>query len=83
MYKIPNRPKRTNIHLYPNYTPKTKILKNSILYKLSEIYCTLPDNLKTIEIKKFKPLLKIHISKTFDQYSFPNTDNDTQTDSDN
>ena len=37
MYKIPNRPKRTNIHLYPNYTTKTKILKtqysiNSLKY---------------------------------------------------
>ena len=54
MYKIPNRPKRTNIHLYPNYTPKTKILKNSIFYKFSEIYANLPDTLKISLIKNLK-----------------------------
>merc|ERR1712115_281012 len=33
MYNIPNRPKRINVHLYPKYTPKTKLLGYSIFYK--------------------------------------------------
>ena len=82
MYNIPTRPKRTNIDLSPIYTPKTKILENSIFYKFSEIYSTLPDHLKTIEIKEFKSQIKIHISTTFDPYSFPSTNNDTNTETD-
>ena len=82
MYNIPTRPKRTNIDLRPKYTPKTKTLRNSIFYKFSEIYSTLPDHLKTIEIKKFKSQIKIHISTSFDPYSLPSTTDDTDSETD-
>ena len=82
MYNIPTRPKRKNIDLHPKYTPKTKILKNSIFYKFSEIYSNIPDHIKILEIKKFKSQIKIHISTSFDPYSLPSTNNDTDTETD-
>ena len=42
MYTLPNRPQRTTIDLHPKYTPKTKILKNSLFYKFSDIYNQIP-----------------------------------------
>ena len=45
MYNIPTHPQRTNPHLYPKYTPKTKHLKSSIFFKFSKIYKNLPDQL--------------------------------------
>ena len=56
IYDIPTRPKRTNVHIYPKYTPKTNLLKNSFFYKFSKIYANLPDTLKISSIKKFKTL---------------------------
>ena len=81
MFKIPNRPKPTNIHLYPNYTPKTKILKNSIFYKFSEIYANLPDTLKISLIKKFKVQIKIYIKFNINPYSFPSNSPESDSDS--
>ena len=81
MYDIPNRPKRTNVQLYPKYMPKTKILKNSIFYKFSEIYANLPYTLKISKIIKYKSDIKTYIKLNFNPYSFPNTDNESDSDS--
>ena len=73
MYNIPNRPKCINVHLYPKYTPKTKLLKNSIFYKFSEVYTNLPYTIKILSIKKFKSHIKTYIKNNFNPYSLPNT----------
>ena len=82
IYNIPTRPKRANINLHPKYTPKTNLLKNSIFYKFSEIYTNLPDHLKIKDIKQFKTHIKTYIDNTFHPYSFPTSQNDTDTDTD-
>ena len=46
MYKIPNRPQRTNQLFKPIYEPKTKQLKASIFFKYTQIYNQLPLTLK-------------------------------------
>ena len=81
MYNIPNRPKRTTVHLYPKYTPKTKLLKNSIFYKFSEIYANLPDALKISKMNEFKTLIKTYIKLNINPYSFPNTNAESDSDS--
>ena len=82
MYTISNRPKRTNTYLRPKYTPKTKILKNSIFYKFLEIYSNISDHIKSLDIKKFKSQIKIHISTSFDPYFLPSSPDDTDTETD-
>ena len=82
MYTISNRPKRTNTYLRPKYTPKTKILKNSLFYKFSEIYSNIPDHIKSLDIKKYKSQIKIYISTLFYPYSLPSSTNDTDTETD-
>ena len=77
-YIIPNRPKRTNTNLRTKYTPKSK---NSLFYRFSEIYSTLPDHLKTIEVKKFSKHIAAHITDNYDPYKFPNTNNTPDSDS--
>ena len=82
MYNLHNKPKCTTNTLGPKYSPKTKILKNSIFFKFTEIYSTFPDHLKIKEIKHFKNHIKVHIAETFDPYSLPdnNTDSDSESD---
>ena len=82
MYNTQNKPKRTNTTLRPKYTPKSNLLKNSIFYKFTEIYTNLPKHLIIKEIKHFKTQIKTHISNTFDPYSFPVSQADTDTDTD-
>ena len=80
-YIIPKRPKRTNTNLRKKYTPKSQILKNSLFYRFSEIYSTLPDHLNTTEVKKFSKHIAVHITENYDPYKFPNTNNSTDVDS--
>ena len=84
MHILPNCPRCTTIDLHPKYTPKTKILKNSLFYKFSDIYSQIPENIKSLEIKKYRSQIKTHISTSFDPYSLPQTTNesDTETDTD-
>ena len=84
MYTLSNCPKCTTIDLRPKYTPKTKILKNSLFYKFSDIYSQIPENIKSLEIKKYRSQIKTDISTSFDPYSLPQTINasDTETDTD-
>ena len=46
MYKIPQRPQRTNQTLKPTYEPKTKQLKASLFFKYNDVYNQLPQTLK-------------------------------------
>ena len=82
MYNIPNCPQRTNVHLHPKYTPRTKHLKSSIFFKFSAIYTYLPDSIKTLPINKFKKQIEIHIQTNFSPYSLPQTHNESESDSD-
>ena len=82
IYNIPNRPQRTNVHLHPKYTPKTKLLKSSIFFKFSKVYSNLPDTIKTLPVNKFKKQIKIHIQTNFSPYSLPQTHNESESDSD-
>ena len=81
MYNIPTRPKHTNVHIYPKYTTRTKLLKNSLFYKFSDIYTNLPDHLKISTIGKLKNPGKTYIKLNFHPYSFPNNTNESDTDS--
>ena len=81
MYNIPTRPQRTIPQLFPIYTPRTKHLKNSIFFKFSSIYSNLPDQLKANNITKFKKLLKIHIQENFHPHTLPQTQHESDTDS--
>ena len=80
-YAIPQRPKRTNTNLRTIYTTKSKILKNSLFYKFSDIYSTLPDWLKITEVKNFSKNVTFHIKDNYDPYSFPNTNDISDTES--
>ena len=73
MYKIPDRPQRTNQLLYPIYEPKTKRLKASIFFKYTQIYNQLPLTLKTLPKLKFKNNIKIHIKNNNEYHTIPNT----------
>ena len=74
MYKIPDRPQRTNQLLYPIYEPKTKRLKASIFFKYTQIYNQLPFTLKTLPKLKFKKHIKIHIKNNNEYHTIPNND---------
>ena len=82
MYNIPNRPQRTNVHLHPKYTPRTKHLKSSIFFKFSTIYTNLLDSIKALPINKFKKQIKTHIQTNFSPHSLPQTHTESETDSD-
>ena len=73
MYKVPNRPQRTNQVLKPIYEPKTKQLKASIFFKYTEIYNNLPQTLKALPKTKFKNHLEIHIQDNKEYHTIPNT----------
>ena len=62
MYNLNNKNTHSPNTLRPKYSPKTKILKNSIFFKFTEIYSTLPDQLKIKEIKQFNKQIKDHVS---------------------
>ena len=83
MYNLNDKPKRATNTLRPKYSPKTKILKNSIFSKFTEIYSTLPDHLKIKEIKQFNKQIKDHISETFNPYSIPASNQESDSESDN
>ena len=75
MYKIPQRPQRTNQTLKPTYEPKTKQLKASLFYKYSEVYNQLPQTLKTLPKTKFKKQLKSYIQNNKEYHIIPKTNN--------
>ena len=72
LYQVPSRPMRQNTKIIPKYIPKTKILKNSLFYRFSEIYGSLPDHLKILITKKFIKEIKDYVKYNFQPYSFPN-----------
>merc|ERR1712240_991041 len=74
IYKLPDRPQRTNQLLYPLYEPKTKLLKASIFFNYSQIYNQLPIALKVLPRLKFKKQIKIHIKNNYEYYTIPNND---------
>ena len=54
------RPKNT---LRPKYKPKTILLKNSLFFKFSELYTTVPEDMKNIcELKFVKFSLRDHVT---------------------
>ena len=73
MYKIPNRPQRTNQVLKPIYEPKTKQLKASIFFRYTEIYNQLPQTLKALPKTRFKNNLKTHIQNNKEYHIIPST----------
>ena len=74
MYKLPDRPQRTNQLLYPLYEPKTKPLKASLFLNYSQIYNQLPIALKVLPRLKFKKQIKIHIKNNQEYHTIPNND---------
>ena len=81
LYQIPTRPVRTSTNLLPRYIPKTRILKNSLFYHFSEIYNNLPDHLKILIVSKFKKQIKEYIKYNFQPYSFPNSNHQSDSES--
>ena len=82
MYNIPTRPQCTNPHLQPKYTPRTKHLKSSLFFKFSIIYSNLPDQLKILQVSKFKKQIKAYIESNFNPHTLPQTQPESETDSD-
>ena len=78
MYKTSQRPQRNNHKLIPIYTPKTKMLKESLFFNYSRIYNQLPATLKTLPKNKFNTQIKAHIRRNIDFHKIPKdkTDND-------
>ena len=82
LYQIPTRPVRTSTNIVPKYIPKTNMLKNSLFYRFSEVYNNLPDHLKILIVSKFKKQIKEYIKYNFQPYSFPSTNQQSDSDSD-
>ena len=61
MYKIPQRPQRSNQPLKPIYEPKTKQLKASLFFKYTAVYNQLQQTLKTLPKTKSKTQIRTHI----------------------
>ena len=62
-------PKNT---LRPKYKPKTILLKKSLFSKFSELYTTLPEDIKNIsELKFVKFSIRDHVTEEYDPYSIP------------
>ena len=78
MYKTTDRPQRSNHKLTPSYTPKTKMLKESLFFNYSRIYSTLPDTLKALPKHRFNKHIKIHIRDNIEFHTIPKdrTNND-------
>ena len=73
---------KTNTKLYTKYTPKTKMMKNSLIYKITQIYNNLDPDFHNMKGKKFKNDIKYNIQHTYTLNRIPGT-SDTDTDSDN
>ena len=71
MYRIPQRPQRTNQTLKPAYEPKTKQLKASLFFKYTEVYNQLPQTLKILPKTKFKAQIKSHIQINTQFHTIP------------
>ena len=77
MYNTNNKNTRTTNTLRPKYTPKTILLKISLFFKFTEIYATLPDQIKTItEIRYIKFSIKDHVTENYDPYTIPQLNKD-------
>ena len=80
MYKTSQRPQHSNHKLIPIYTPKTKMLKESLFFNYSRIYNQLPATLKTLPKHKFNTQIKAHIRINTEFHKIPkdknNNDND-------
>merc|ERR1712240_997666 len=67
------RPKNT---LRTKYKPKTLLLKNSLFFKFSELYTTIPEDIKNIsELKFVKFSLRDYVTEEYDPYSISNLTN--------
>ena len=71
MYKISQRPQRTNQTLKPIYEPKTKQLKASLFFQYTDVYNQLPPTLKILPKTKFKKQLKTHIQDNKEYHTIP------------
>ena len=76
------RPKNS---LRPKYKPKTILLKNSLFFKLSELYTTISEDIRNISEPKYVEFsLRDHVTEEYDPFFIPKSQNDgnTSTDSD-
>ena len=81
MYKTTGRPQRSNHKLIPSYTPKTKMLKESLFFNYSRIYNTLPDTLKALPKHRFNKHVKKHIRETIELHVIPKEGTNNEYDS--
>ena len=73
MYRVPARTQRTSQILRLNYEPRTKKLKESLLFKYNTIYNQLPHTLKQLPKEKFKVQIKVHIKNNKEYHTIPDT----------
>ena len=77
MYNTNDKNTRPKNSLRPKYKPKTSLLKNSLFLKFSELYTTIPEDIKNIsELKFVKYPIRDHITEQYDPYSIPNLTNE-------
>ena len=82
LYHVPKRPTRQKAKITPEYIPRTKLLKNSLFYRFSEYYSSVPDYFKELKPKKFKKEIKLYVKYNYPSYSFPKSDLISDSDSD-
>ena len=82
MYVLTDGPKRVSTNLCPKHMPKSRILKNSLFYKFSDIYTDIPDHIRSLDIKNFRSQIKTHIITPFDPYFLQSTSNESDTETD-
>ena len=74
MYNTNDKNTRPTNTLRPKYTPKTILLKNSLFFKFSALYNTIPEEIKNItELKFVKSSIQDNITENYDPYTIPNT----------
>ena len=61
--------------------PKTKVMKNFLFYKFSEIYYEIDPDYHSYTPKKFKRELKYYVINKFTERSIPSYSNNSETES--
>ena len=76
-----NKNTRPKLNLRPKYNPKSKRLKNSLLYKYTELYSEVPEQIKNIPLINYvKYSVRDYVNEKYDPFTIPDTnDNDTTT----
>ena len=80
MCKTTERPQRSNHKLTPQYTPKTKMLKESLFFNYSRIYNTLPDTFKILPKHRFNNQIRTHIRNNTEFHRIPKEKNNNDHD---